>query len=109
ARLEACVLVCGRDFFLAFSPEREDPGNDRFNTKTIPKVVGGIDDASLKAAVALYGAIVERVVPVTSAEIAESAKLLENIFRAVIIGLVNERRIVFDVWALAICEIIAQA
>ena len=108
-RLEARGLVCGRDFFLAFSPEREDPGNDRFNTKTIPKVVGGIDDPSLKAAVALYGAIVERVVPVTSAEIAESAKLLENIFRAVNIALVNELKIVFDRMGIDIWQVIEAA
>src|SRR2546428_4587904 len=108
-RLEARGLVCGRDFFLAFSPEREDPGNDRFNTKTIPKVVGGIDDPSLKAAVALYGAIVERVVPVTSAEVAESAKLLENIFRAVNIALVNELKVVFDRMGIDIWQVIEAA
>src|SRR5438105_1304135 len=89
ARIGVIGLVCGRDFFLAFSPEREDPGNERFNTKTIPKVVGGIDPPSLRAAVALYAAAVDQVVPVSSAEVAESAKLLENIFRAVNIALVN--------------------
>src|SRR5439155_4314420 len=94
-RLEARGLVCGRDFFLAFSPEREDPGNDRFDTKTIPKVVGGIDPPSLKAAEALYRSAVDQVVAVASAEVAESAKLLENIFRAVNIALVNELKIVF--------------
>ncbi len=108
-RLEARGLVCGRDFFLAFSPEREDPGNERFNTKTIPKVVGGIDDASLKAAAALYGAVVDRVVPVASAEIAESAKLLENIFRAVNIALVNEMKVVFDRMGIDIWQVIEAA
>jgi UDP-N-acetyl-D-glucosamine dehydrogenase len=102
-RLEKKGLVCGRDFFLAFSPEREDPGNEHFNTKTIPKVVGGIDEPSLRAAEALYGSVIDRVVPVSSAEVAESAKLLENIFRAVNIALVNEMKVVFarmgiDVW-----------
>jgi len=108
-RLEARGLVCGRDFFLAFSPEREDPGNERFNTKTIPKVVGGIDDASLKAAAALYGAVVDRVVPVASAEVAESAKLLENIFRAVNIALVNEMKVVFDRMGIDIWQVIEAA
>ncbi len=108
-RLEARDLVCGRDFFLAFSPEREDPGNERFDTKTIPKIVGGIDEASLKAAVALYGAVVDQVVPVASAEIAESAKLLENIFRAVNIALVNELKIVFDRMGIDIWQVIEAA
>lgn len=103
SRFEAKGLTCGRDFFLAFSPEREDPGNEQFNTKTIPKIVGGIDEPSLRAAVALYGSVVDRVVPVSSAEVAESSKLLENIFRAVNIALVNELKVVFqrmgiDVW-----------
>ncbi len=95
-RLESTGLSCGRDFFLAFSPEREDPGNQNFNTKSIPKIVGGIDEASLRAATTLYGSVVDRVVPVSSAEIAESSKLLENIFRAVNIALVNELKVVFD-------------
>ena len=108
-RLEARGLVCGRDFFLAFSPEREDPGNERFSTKTIPKIVGGMDPSSLAAAVALYGAAVDRVVPVDSAEIAESAKLLENIFRAVNIALVNEMKIVFDRMGIDIWQVIEAA
>src|SRR6185436_4212223 len=95
--------VCGKDFFLAFSPEREDPGNERFNTRTIPKVVGGIDAPSRRAAEALCGSIIDTVVPVSSTEVAESSKLLENIFRAVNIALVNEMKVVFermgiDVW-----------
>ena len=102
-RFESKGLRCGRDFFLAFSPEREDPGNENFTTKSIPKIVGGIDEPSLRAAEALYRSVVDRVVPVTSAEIAESSKLLENIFRAVNIALVNELKVVFqrmgiDVW-----------
>jgi UDP-N-acetyl-D-glucosamine dehydrogenase len=108
-RLEARGLVCGRDFFLAFSPEREDPGNERFNTKTIPKVVGGIDEASLKAATALYGSAVDQVVPVASAEVAESAKLLENIFRAVNIALVNEMKVLFERMGIDIWQVIEAA
>jgi UDP-N-acetyl-D-glucosamine dehydrogenase len=108
-RCEATGLVCGRDFFLAFSPEREDPGNAEFSAKTIPKVVGGIDAPSLRAAVALYGAAIDRVVPVGSAEVAESAKLLENIFRSVNIALVNELKVVFDRMGIDIWEVIEAA
>jgi UDP-N-acetyl-D-glucosamine dehydrogenase len=108
-RMEARGMVCGRDFFLAFSPEREDPGNERFNTKTIPKVVGGIDGPSTKAAAELYGAVVDRVVPVASVEIAESSKLLENIFRAVNIALVNEMKVVFDRMGIDIWQVIEAA
>jgi UDP-N-acetyl-D-glucosamine dehydrogenase len=109
ARFEARGLKCGTDFFLAFSPEREDPGNERFNTKTIPKVVGGIDAASLRAAQALYGSAVDQVVPVASAEVAESAKLLENVFRAVNIALVNELKVVFDRMGINVWEVIEAA
>ncbi|HXH41214.1 MAG TPA: nucleotide sugar dehydrogenase [Thermoanaerobaculia bacterium] len=108
-RLERSGLRCGEDFFAAFSPEREDPGNESFNTKTIPKVVGGIDAPSLRAASALYGAAIDRVVPVASAEVAESAKLLENIFRAVNIALVNEMKIVFDRMGINVWEVIEAA
>ncbi len=108
-RFEKTGLVCGKDFFLAFSPEREDPGNERFNTKTIPKVVGGMDPQSLKAAVALYGSAVDRVVPVSSPEVAESSKLLENIFRAVNIALVNELKVVFERMGIDIWEVIEAA
>ena len=108
-RFEANGLTCGRDFFLAFSPEREDPGSERYSAKTIPKVVGGIDGPSLKAAAALYGAVVDHVVPVASAEVAESAKLLENIFRSVNIALVNELKVVFDRMGIDIWEVIAAA
>jgi len=102
-------LVCGRDFFLAFSPEREDPGNERFNTKNIPKVVGGIDAPSQAVAAALYGAVIDRVVPVSSPEVAESAKLLENIFRAVNIALVNEMKVVFERMNIDVWEVIEAA
>jgi UDP-N-acetyl-D-glucosamine dehydrogenase len=91
------------DFFLAFSPERVDPGNPQFNTKNIPKIVGGVGPASTEAAAALYGATVEHVIQVTSTRVAEMVKLLENTFRAVNIGLVNEialmcHKMNIDVW-----------
>jgi UDP-N-acetyl-D-glucosamine dehydrogenase len=108
-RFEARGLVCGRDFFIAFSPEREDPGNERFNTRNIPKVVGGIDAPSLQAATEVYSAIVDRVVPVSSTEVAESAKLLENIFRAVNIALVNEMKVVFERMGIDVWEVIEAA
>src|SRR5262245_2013193 len=88
--LEAKGLKAGVDFYLAFSPERVDPGNERFTTRNIPKIVGGSDAESTRVAAALYGATVERVVPVSSTKVAEMVKLLENTFRAVNIGLVNE-------------------
>ena len=105
----ASPLRCGADFFLAFSPEREDPGNERFTTRSIPKVVGGIDEPSLEAAVALYGVAIDTVVPVSSAEVAESAKLLENIFRSVNIALVNELKVVFDRMGINVWEVIEAA
>ena len=88
--LERGGLEAGRDFFLAFSPERVDPGNAEWRTANIPKVVGGTDADSTNAAVALYRQIVKEVVPVSSTRVAEMVKLLENTFRAVNIGLVNE-------------------
>ena len=108
-RFEAKGFVCGQDFFVGFSPEREDPGNERFNTRNIPKVVGGIDASSLRAATEVYGAVVDRVVPVSSTEIAESAKLLENIFRAVNIALVNEMKVVFERMGIDVWEVIEAA
>ncbi len=108
-RFEAKGLVCGRDFFLAFSPEREDPGNEHFNTKTIPKIVGAIDEPSLRAAQALYASVIDRVVTVSTTEVAESAKLLENIFRAVNIALVNEMKVVFERMGIDIWEVIDAA
>ncbi|RPI52833.1 MAG: nucleotide sugar dehydrogenase [Acidobacteria bacterium] len=101
--LEAGGLRAERDFFLAFSPERVDPGNPRFLTKNIPKVVGGVGPASVEAASLLYESVVSSVVPVSSTRVAEMVKLLENTFRAVNIGLVNEialmcRRMDINVW-----------
>lgn len=102
-RLEAGGLRAGRDFYLAFSPERVDPGNREWTTRNIPRVVGGIDARSTEAAAALYENIVETVVPVSSPRVAEMVKLLENTFRAVNIGMVNElalmcRGLDIDVW-----------
>ena len=102
-RLEAGGLRAGDDFFLAFSPERADPGSAEWNTRNIPKVVGGVNARSTEAAAALYGLIVDTVVPVSSPRVAEMVKLLENTFRAVNIGLVNElalmcRDLGVDVW-----------
>jgi UDP-N-acetyl-D-glucosamine dehydrogenase len=108
-RFEATGLRCGTDYFLAFSPEREDPGNEKFNTKNIPKVVGGIDEPSLEAAAALYSAAIDRVHRVSSAEVAESSKLLENIFRAVNIALVNELKVIFDRMGINVWEVIEAA
>jgi UDP-N-acetyl-D-glucosamine dehydrogenase len=109
ARFVERGLACGTDFFLAFSPEREDPGNEKFHTKNIAKVVGGMDEASLRVAVQLYGAAIDHIVPVGSAEVAESSKLLENIFRAVNIALVNELKVVFDRMGINVWEVIEAA
>jgi UDP-N-acetyl-D-glucosamine dehydrogenase len=109
ARFAARNLNCGSDYFLAFSPEREDPGNATFTTKSVPKVVGAIDAPSLRAAEALYGSVVDRVVPVASAEVAEASKLLENIFRAVNIALVNELKVVFDRMGIDVWQVIEAA
>jgi len=94
--LEESGLKCGSDFYLAFSPEREDPGNGKYNTATIPKIVGGVDETGGDLAQSLYDKVVVSTVRVASAREAEAAKLVENIFRAVNIALVNELKIVFD-------------
>jgi UDP-N-acetyl-D-glucosamine dehydrogenase len=107
--LEKSGLKAGRDFFLAFSPEREDPGNPHFSTRTIPKVVGGLDETSGSLAVALYEPIVTGVVPVSSTQVAEACKILENTYRAVNIALVNELKVVFDAMGIDVWEVIAAA
>ncbi|CAN5393611.1 nucleotide sugar dehydrogenase [soil metagenome] len=108
-RLEAKGLKLGVDFFLAFSPEREDPGRRDFTTQNIPKLVGGVDAASGEVAAALYRHAIEKVVLVSSAEVAESAKLLENIYRAVNIALVNEMKMLLTAMDIDVWEVIAAA
>ncbi|KYG69904.1 UDP-N-acetyl-D-glucosamine dehydrogenase [Bdellovibrio bacteriovorus] len=108
-RIEARGFTVGKDVFLVFSPEREDPGNPHFNTKTIPKVVGGSTPACLEVGVELYGGVIDKVVPVSSTKAAEMTKLLENIHRAVNIGLVNEMKIVADKMGIDIHEVIDAA
>jgi UDP-N-acetyl-D-glucosamine dehydrogenase len=107
--LEEKGMKAGVDFHLAFSPEREDPNNKDFSVKTIPKVVGGYTPKCLEAAVALYGNIVANTVPVSSTRVAESAKLLENIYRSVNIALVNELKVLFDKMDIDIWEVIDAA
>ena len=107
--LEARGLEAETDFLLAFSPERVDPGNAQFHTRTIPKVVGGVGPASTAAASALYGAVVSTVVPVSSTRVAEMVKLLENTFRAVNIGLVNEIALMCHKMDIGVWEVIDAA
>ncbi len=108
-KLEAEGLIVGEDVFLAFSPERVDPGNPVWNTKNTPKVVGGITPACTEVASALYQSCLERIVPVSSTETAELVKLLENTFRSVNIGLVNEMQIVCDKLGVNVWEVIDAA
>jgi UDP-N-acetyl-D-glucosamine dehydrogenase len=107
--LEAKGLKPEVDFLLAFSPERVDPGNQQFTTKNIPKIVGGVGPVSTAAACALYGATVDRVVPVSSTRVAEMVKLLENTFRAVNIGLVNEIALMCHKMDIGVWEVIDAA
>lgn len=108
-RVEERGFTIGTDFHVVYSPEREDPGNPVFSARNIPKLIGGATPACLEAGLALYGCICERVVPVSSTQVAEFAKLLENIYRAVNIGLVNEMKIVADRMGLDIWEIVNAA
>ena len=108
-RLEARGLVVGEDVFVAFSPERVDPGNPVYHTKNTPKVVGGVTPACVEVASALYASCIDTVVPVSSPEAAELVKLLENTFRAVNIGLVNEIAIVCDKLGVDVWEVINAA
>ena len=101
--------IVGKDFFLAFSPEREDPNNPNYTTSTIPKVVGGITPACLEVALALYNQVIIKTVPVSSAKAAEATKLLENIYRSVNIALVNELKMVFDRMDIDVWEVIEAA
>lgn len=108
-RISSRGLVVGQDIFLVYSPEREDPGNPNFTTNTIPKVVGGHTANCLEIGKALYGQAIDRIVPVSSTKTAEMTKLLENIHRAVNIGLVNEMKIVADRMGIDIFEVIDAA
>jgi len=107
--LEQSGLRSGRDFFLAYSPEREDPGNADFGTRDIPKVVGGDGPEALRLACALYDQVVTRTVPVSSLQVAEAVKLTENIFRSVNIALVNELKTVFEAMGIEVGEVIEAA
>ena len=103
--LEESGLFSDKDFYIAYSPEREDPGNKKYSTQTIPKIVGANSKIALSIAVKLYGSIINEVIPVNSTKIAEASKLTENIFRSINIALVNELKIIFnamgiDVWML---------
>lgn len=108
-RIQAASLEVGKDVFLVFSPEREDPGNLKFTTRTIPKICGGVTPQCLEVGVALYSWAVDKVVPVSSTRAAEMSKLLENIHRAVNIGLVNEMKIIADRMGIDIYEVIRAA
>ncbi len=107
--LESSGLRAGSDFYLAFSPEREDPGNASFSTSTIPKIVGADDPDSLKIACALYNQLIENTVPVSTAATAEAVKLTENIFRSVNIALVNELKVIFHRMGIDVWEVIDAA
>ena len=107
--LESTGMKVGVDFFLAFSPERIDPGNPDFGTYNVPKIVGGITNDCTKLAQAFYGSAIEKIVPVSSTRVAEMAKLLENTFRAVNIGLVNEIAIICDKLGINVWEVIDAA
>ena len=108
-RVEACGLIPGESVFVIYSPEREDPGNPQFTATNIPKVVGGHTPACMAAGDALYGAAFDQVVPVSSTQVAELTKLLENIYRSVNIGLVNELKTVADAMDIDIWEVIRAA
>ncbi len=107
--LAATGLTVGRDFFLAYSPEREDPGNPTYSAEKIPKVVGGLDPASCELAVALYRHAVVQVVPVSCCEVAEASKILENTYRSVNIAMVNELKMLFDRLGIDVWEVIEAA
>lgn len=107
--LEATGSRAGVDFFIAYSPEREDPGNPNYSTSTIPKVVGGLEPRSLALAVSVYKEVVVKVVPVSSPEVAEACKILENTYRAINIALVNELKVLYDRMGIDVWEVIEAA
>ncbi|MGV8018738.1 MAG: nucleotide sugar dehydrogenase [Ignavibacteria bacterium] len=102
-------LRVGKDFYLCFSPEREDPNNPVYSTSTIPKIVGGVTKNCMKLGTEIYGKVINKIVPVSSTKAAEAAKLLENIFRSINIALVNELKVVFDRMGIDIWEVIRAA
>ncbi len=106
---EASGLKAGRDFFLAYSPEREDPGRTDFSTETIPKLVGGYGVKSRRLATAMYAGAIENVVTVNSCEVAEAAKIVENVYRCVNIAMVNELKVLFDRMGIDVWEVIDAA
>jgi UDP-N-acetyl-D-glucosamine dehydrogenase len=108
-RVKGRGFTIGQDYFVCFSPEREDPGNEKFPTQAIPKVIGGATPACLDVGQALYGAAIDRMVPVSSTQTAEMVKLLENIHRAVNIGLANEMKIICDRMGIDVHEVIRAA
>jgi len=108
-QLESTGLKVGKDFFLAYSPEREDPGSKRFTTSQIPKVVSGVTPSCQKIVTTLYGQVIQKVVPVSSPRVAELTKLLENIYRSVNIALVNELKMLADRMGIDIWEVIEAA
>lgn len=107
--LEETGLKAGKDFYLAFSPEREDPGNKQYSTRTIPKVVGGLTPKCRQLAQQLYSLAIEKMVPVSSLEAAEATKILENIYRCINIAMVNELKMVFDRMGIDVWEVIRAA
>lgn len=107
--LDSKGLLCGRDYFLAYSPEREDPANRQFSTYNIPKLVGGVNERSGELAALFYSTVVEKVIPLDSAGEAEAAKILENVYRAVNIALVNELKVIFDKMNIDVWKVITAA
>ena len=107
--LERSGLKAGKDFYLAYSPEREDPGNKNFTTKTIPKVVGGLTDKCRELACALYETAIVNTVPVSTVEVAEATKIMENVYRCINIAMVNELKMVFDRMGIDVWEVIRAA
>ena len=107
--LEESGLKAGKDFYLAYSPEREDPGNKNFTTKTIPKVVGGLTNKCCDMACKIYNTAIDKTVPVSSLEAAEAAKIVENVYRCINIAMVNELKMVFDRMGIDVWEVINAA
>ncbi|HOM61780.1 MAG TPA: nucleotide sugar dehydrogenase [Anaerohalosphaeraceae bacterium] len=107
--LEETGLKAGKDFYLAFSPEREDPGNKQYSTRTIPKVVGGLTPKCRQLAYQVYSLAIEKMVPVSSVEAAEATKILENVYRCINIAMVNELKMVFDRMGIDVWEVIRAA